>query len=152
MNIFKAIWGGIKTILPFLMTAAEKSFKSLPSTEQERLKMASIVTQVVKKGFEAHKPIKDIIADLLATTGYSEQTLFTWFNSYWTAKGHTVADLSEAVSLMIADASMRTKDGLKELWNGFTNLVGGFITNVDWEALTMGLIEYVFRTYVKGKI
>lgn len=152
-NFWNTILGKvIKFILPWLREAAEKSFNKLPKEEQEKLKSIALLVQIVKLGYEKKLPIKTIIANMVNQSGLTYDTVQVYFIEYWRQKGQDVGSLEEAVKLIIEDASMRTETGLKSLWNGIVNLIAGVVTNVDWQALLFGLVQYVYERYVKGRV
>ena len=152
-NFWNTILGKvIKFILPWLRKAAEKSFNKLPKEEQEKLKAIALLVQIVKLGYEKKLPIKTIIANMVNQSGLTYDTVQAYFIEYWRQKGQDVANLEEAVKLIMEDASMRTETGLKSLWNGIVNLIAGVVTNVDWQALLLGLVQYTYEIFVKGRV
>jgi hypothetical protein len=152
MSIFTKIWGGIKQLLPFLMDAAEKAYYTLPNDQQEAIKRASIIAQVVKHGFENKTPVEQIIVNLLQQLNVTRDTLNDIFTTYWQQKGQDVSGTTEGIQLLLADASLRTETGLKSLWNGFVNVVSTVVANVDWSVLLLGVVEFVYKRFVKGVV
>lgn len=152
MSIFDTLFGVIKTILPFLRSAVEKSFKALPKDEQERLKKIALLVQIIKLGREQNLSVDAIIANMVNQSGLTVANIEAWFIEYWAQKGQNVGSLKEAVSLILADASQRTETGLKSLWNGIVNLIAGVVSNVDWEALLLGIVQFVYEKFIKGRV
>lgn len=150
MSIWNILFGIVKTVLPFLRSAAEKAFNSLPKDEQVKLIQVSKLVELIK--LSKGKTAKEVETLISGKIGISKETAFAWLIEYWQSKGHTVGSLKEAIELLWADASTRTETGLKSLWSGLNNIVSAIVTNVDWQALLFGIGEYVYRTYVKGRI
>lgn len=149
-NLWEKLFGIVKFILPFLRSAAEKSFKQLPKDQQESLKNATRIVQVIKKLMEAKKTVST--EQIEATAGMPAAEILLALNIYLKAKGKYATTLSEALEIISEDIKELTETGLKAYWNGFASILANIVANIEWEAVVMGLVEFVYRTYVRGKI
>lgn len=153
MKILQLLLGILKTVLPFLRTAAEKAFKKLPKDKQDELKLISKIVQIIKVGWADDKVNVDTtIQNILKETGLTEADLFRYIAQYWKEKGITISNLKEGIAKIWQDASKRTETGLKSLWIGISNIVSSTVAEIDWQLLLMGVGEFVYRAFIKGKV
>ncbi len=153
MSIFKTLFALLKVVLPFLRTAAEKAFKKLPKEKQDELKLISRIVQIVKIGWEDPKiNVDNTIKAIMLETGLTEADLFKYIAQYWKEKGITIGALKEGIAKIWQDAATRSETGLKSLWSGLSNIVSSTVAEIDWELLLMGVGEFVYRSFVRGKI
>lgn len=153
MSIIKTLLGLLRVVFPILRTAAEKAFKKLPKEKQDELKLIGKIVQIIKIGWETENlNVDKTIEIILKETGLTERTLFVYIFNYWHEKGITITTLKEGVAKIWQDASIRTETGLKSLWSGISNIISSTVAEIDWQLLLMGVGEFVYRTFVKGKI
>lgn len=149
MSILKFLGQLLKVLLPFLMTAAEKAFKKLPKEKQGQLIAISKLVEVVKKS--EGLSTGEIFKLIEKHTGLDADTATQYLIQYLYEKGISVKDVSP-FQLIWDDAIERTETGLKSLWSGISNIVSSTVAEIDWELLLMGVGEFVYRSFVKGKI
>lgn len=153
MSIFKALLGILKAVLPFLRSAAEKAFKKLPKEKQEQLIKISQMVEVIKQ--MRGDSFESVVNKINEVTGIANIDIFVCLMGYLTQKGVEVKQgitLHELIVVIWNDAEKRTETGLKSLWSGISNIVSSVVAEIDWELLLMGVGEFVYRNFVKGKV
>lgn len=149
MNIFKTLLGLLKVVLPFLRSAAEKAFKKLPKEQQDKLIAISKLVEVIKQA--KGKSTGEMFQLIEKHTGLDADEATQAIIQYWLEKGIEVKD-TNPFAMIWEDAQERTETGLKSLWAGISNIVSSVVAEVDWQLLLMGVGEFVYRTFVKGKV
>lgn len=154
MSILTFLSKLLKTILPFLRSAAEKAFKSLPKDQQDKLIQVSKLVQIIKLAHEAKQTITtdQLQKIILDQTGLTPDEAEAALLQYWKDKGKDAKNFGDAVTLILQDAEQRTETGLKSLWSGLMQLVSTTVAEIDWQALLYGVGEFVYEQYVKGKV
>ena len=150
MSIFTKLWNIIKDILPFLKDAAQKAFEQLPSDAQDKLKEISKVVELVKQLVTAGKEFTS--SDLVSLSGLTESTVESYLVTYATSKGADVTTLGQAIAFIKTEASNSTETGLKSLWTSLYNVISEEFSHIDWRTLLMGVGQFVYDEFVKGKI
>lgn len=152
MSIFKFLGNLLKVVLPFLRTAAEKAFKKLPKEHQEQLIQVSKMVEIIKQ--MQGKPQDEILQKITELLGVDKATIVNAILSYYEQKG--ISGFSLAGGTLFKpiwdDVKKRTETGLNSLWSGISNLISSTVAEIDWQLLLMGVGEFVYRTFVKGKV
>lgn len=152
MSIIKFLGNLLKVVLPFLRSAAEKAFKKLPKEQQQQLIQVSKMVEIIKQ--MQGKSQDEIIQKITELLGIDKATIVNAVLAYYEQKG--IAGFSLAGGTLFKpiwdDAKKRTETGLKSLWSGISNIVSSTIAEIDWQLLLMGVGEFVYRSFVKGKI
>ena len=150
MSILKTLLGLLKVVLPFLRTAAEKAFKKLPKEKQDELIAISKMVEIIK---QMHgKKQSEIISKITELLGIDEPTIVNYILSYYEQKGIVNFTVDNIFQPIWTDIYKSTETGLKSLWSGISNIISSTVAEIDWQLLLMGVGEFVYRTFVKGKI
>ncbi len=150
MSILKTLLGLLKAVLPFLRTAAEKAFKKLPKEKQDELIAISKMVEIIKqlKG----KDTDEVFAKISELTGLDKASIVDALIAYYQQKGIVRFGIKDIFEPIWNDAAHRTETGLKSLWSGISNIISSTVAEIDWQLLLMGVGEFVYRTFVKGKV
>jgi len=151
-NFWNTILGKvILFILPALRNAVRDSFNKLPQDQQMKLIQISKLVEVIK--LTAGKPFPEALEIAKQKTGVNEATIFAWLKEYFEGVGHQVDNLQEAFGLIWADMSALTsKAGRVGFFSGLSNALAFIVSDINWEAIALGLLKYVYDTYVKNKV
>lgn len=147
MSIFDKIWNELKTLFPFLTSAAEKTFNQLESTIQTDGINGSLFAQIIKENVAATEAdVKALIkaklnltdeqlSGLLTTLGISYKTdnVITYLQDEFTSKTDDILHSSFATEVAYF-ASIILSNG-----------------KLTWLTLLMGVGEYIFRKFVKAQ-
>ena len=153
MSIFKTILGILKVVLPFLKSAAEKSFKKLPKDQQQTLIKVSQMVEIIKQLGDGD--INDALDKIFDITGFTANEVRAHLADYCEQHGYGVNKEAPIYQYFLAirqDQVNRSGNALKSLWSGMFSVISATVSGIDWQSLLMGLGEYVYRTYVKDKI
>jgi hypothetical protein len=149
-NIFTKLLSIIKTILPFLKDAAQRAYEQLPVEAQDKLKDISRVVEAVKQLYVAGQ---DITADGVAVlSGVASGDVEKYLITYAKSKGVDTDAIEGAVAFIKKEADVSTDTGKKSLWSGLFHIVAEEFSHIDWRTLLMGVGQFVFDEFVKGKI
>jgi hypothetical protein len=150
MSIFTKLFELIKTILPFLKSAAQKGYDALPEEAQQQLQAVSKVVESVKQLILAGK---DINADAIAVaTGVANGDVESYLISYAKSQGVNTDTLEGAVAYIKTQVANANDTGLKSLWTSMFHTISEEFSHIDWRTLLYGVGQLVFDEYVKGKI
>ncbi len=150
MSIFTKLFELIKTILPFLKSAAQKGYDALPPEAQTQLQTVSKVVEAVKQLILAGK---DVTADAIAVaTGVASGDVEQYLISYVKSKGVDTDAIDVAIEYIKSQADSANETGLKALWTGMFHTIAEEFSHIDWKTLLYGVGQLVFDEYVKGKI
>lgn len=143
----------IKFLLPFLMSAAEKSFKKLPKEKQQTLINISKLVEIIKT--MRGKSYESIVKTIYNQTGLTEQQATNYFVIYAREKGYDDGDidsLNDVLLFMWDNIDKQGSTGIKGFFSDIVNTLGELVAGIDWKALVLGISEVAFRKYVKGKV
>ena len=141
----------IKFLLPFLMSAAEKSFKKLPKEKQDQLVNISKLVEIIK--IMRGKSGEDILKNIISQTGLTEKEVINYFSLYAKEKDAVpIPDFSDVLLFVWDNMDKQGTTGIKGFFSDIVNTLGVLVAGIDWRALVLGVSEVAFRNYVKGKI
>lgn len=149
MSILKTLLGLLKVVFPILRTAAEKAFKKLPKEKQDELIAISKMVEIIKHMQGSSQ--EEVISKIITILGIDRGTIFNYLFAYYEQKG-IMFSTENVFQPIWKDASLSTETGLKSLWSSISNIFAATVAEIDWELLLMGVGEFVYRSFVKGKI
>jgi len=150
MSIFTKLFELIKTILPFLKSAAQKGYDELPTEAQEQLKAVSKVVEAVKQLILAGKQFTS--SDIAQLSGVDTSNVEQYLIAYVKSKTGDTASFDEAIGYIKHYVDMGNTTGLKSLWSDLFHVIAEEFSHIDWRTLLYGVGQLVFDEFVKGKI
>jgi len=144
----------LKSLLPFLMSAAEKAVKKLPKETQDKLTQISKMVEVLKQAWQADKDLTESeVLELLQThANLDKDGAFKLLQTYFAQRGVDVGTFWQAVELFNREANNRTDTGLKSFFIGIVNILGEVVAGIDWKMLVLGVAQAIFSSRVKGRV
>lgn len=138
------------SVLPFLFSAIEKQYEKLPQDQKDAILKAGQFSQILKSSLsDGYAVIRIKESDALGITIEQVDTytlaLAKEMNIDITAPGQLIDKLQAKVSAGLTDSS----------WDSLWTTVSGQLAivmgggSLSWPTLALGLIEFVYRKYVK---
>lgn len=150
MNIFKTLLNVLKVVLPFLRTAAEKAFKQLPKEQQELAINISKMVEIIKQMLGQPRTI--VYKKITELTGFDEHQIIKCMATYSYQNGLRPGPSGDYLAAIANEKELKIDSGCNSLWCGMSNIVTSVVAGIDWQILLMGVGEYIYRTFVKGRV
>lgn len=148
MSIFDKIWNAVKTLLPFLAKAAEKTFNELEDAAKDAGINGSLFAQIIKENTDAAGiDVRNLLRDKLKMTDAQLDDLMFELSARYNVRP------TEVIGHLQHEFATRIDDILHNSFaNEIASLVGIILSNgkLTWLTLLMGVGEYIYRKYVKG--
>jgi len=149
-NIFDKIWNALKDLLPFLSSAAEKTFDQLEDSVKADGINGSLFAQIIKENTRA--AASDVRNLIKAKLGLSTEQLSVLENEI--SSRYKLPSEDDAIAYLQSEFAKYTDDILH---SSFANEVAALASiilskgKLTWVTLLMGVGEYIYRRYVKGQ-
>jgi len=140
----------IGSIIASIFNAAGKAFKTLPPDQQTGAINGSQISQIIKNGYA--KGEAWVISEITSVTGLPADVATQTVLSIAKDAGVNTTSV-QAYLDHIADKvqSGLTDSGWNALWQNVAKFAAIYLTQgkLSWASLSLGLLEYIFQTYVK---